>query len=338
MSKIRVSLLGSTGMVGQKMVRLLENHPYIELAKVSASPNNTGKRYIDAVRWVENSEIPEYVSDMNLVSSDPNDHRDVDFVLSALPSEIAEGIETRLVSNGINVISNASPLRMRSDIPLINPEINYEHLYMLEDRDTKYVKNPNCTTTIMSMPLFDIINSDYERMYLTTMQAVSGAGFSGLPYMAINNNIIPYINGEEEKIPAEISKIFGYRNDDKIVNRNIKMSVTTVRVPVAVDHAGVLYINIKNFDIENFIKDIRNFKPLSRFSGLTMAPRQPIIIHEKNDAPQVHDVSGMEIHIGRLSYNDDTLRMYILGDNLIRGAAGITILTLELMHAMKLDN
>ncbi len=338
MSKIRVSLLGSTGVVGQKMVRILEDHPYIELVKVSASEKNKGKKYGDAVKWVENSKIPEKIVDMELVSTAPSDHKDVDFVLSALPSEVAEGIETRLVSSGINVISNASPLRMKSDIPLINPEINYEHLYMLEDKEVKYVKNPNCTTTIMSMPLFDIINLDYERIYLTTMQAVSGAGFSGLPYMAINNNIIPYINGEEEKIPAEISKIFGYRSNDRIINRNIKMSVTTLRVPVAVDHAGVMYINMKNFDLDNFVRNVNRFKPLSKFNGLTMAPERPIVLHEKNDEPQVHDVSGMEIHIGRLSYNDNILRMYILGDNLIRGAAGITVLTLELMHAMKLDN
>ncbi|MEM0363437.1 MAG: aspartate-semialdehyde dehydrogenase, partial [Sulfolobaceae archaeon] len=130
--KIKVSLLGSTGMVGQKMVRMLANHPYIELVKVSASPQKIGKKYKEIVKWIESGEIPENVADLRVVSTNPEDHKDVDVVLSALPNEIAEDIELKLVKEGKIVVSNASPFRMDNDVPLINPEINWDHLELLK--------------------------------------------------------------------------------------------------------------------------------------------------------------------------------------------------------------
>lgn len=339
MDKIRVSLLGSTGMVGQKMIRLLENHPYIELVKLSASDSRIGKKYSETVSWIEQGGIPEKFRDMRLVSSSPEDNRDVDYVLSALPPEAAESAEIQLVKNGINVISNASPYRLSKDIPLINPELNFEHLRILEGKDTKFVKNPNCTSAIMAMPIGEILGLDYERIFLVSMQAISGAGFTGLPYMSIDDNIIPYIHGEEEKVPAEISKMYGMAENGEINSRKIRMSVTSVRVPVKVGHMGILNVELKSRpDIENLIARIKNFSPLRGFTGLYNAPKHPIVVHDEEDRPQnaIDTYNGMEVHIGRISYNDGNLRMVILGNNLVRGAAGITILTLETMKQMNL--
>ncbi len=339
MDKIKVSLLGSTGMVGQKMVKLLENHPYIELVKVSASPANTGKKYKDAVKWVDRGNMPEKFKDLKIVSAEPEDHKDVDYVLSALPSEIAEEIELKLIKNKINVISNASPYRMNNNIPLINPELNYSHLTLVENMGTQFVKNPNCTSTIMSMPLAEILNLDYKSINLVTLQAISGAGFTGLPYMSIDDNIIPYINGEEEKIPNEVSKIFGYVDNNKIINRSLKMHVTSLRVPVKIGHMGVMNIELnEKIDLNDLKNKLKNFKPLKKFNNLYNAPENPIIIHEEKNRPQniMDTYNGMEVHIGRIEYNDNNLRLIILGNNLVRGAAGITILTLETMKEMKL--
>jgi aspartate-semialdehyde dehydrogenase len=339
MDKIKVSLMGSTGMVGQKMIRLLSDHPYIELVKISASDSRIGKKYVDSVRWIEPGEIPAKYRDMKLVSSSPEDNKDVDYVLSALPPEAAEPIELKLIKNGINVISNASPYRLAGGIPLINPEINFEHLRLLEGKDTKFVKNPNCTSAIMAMPLGQILGLDYERISLVSMQAISGAGFAGLPYMSIDDNIIPYIHGEEEKIPAEISKMYGTIQEGEIKSRKIRMSVTSVRVPVKVGHMGILNIELKSKpDMDGLVTKLKNFAPLHSFSGLYNAPKYPIVVHQEEDRPQnaIDTYNGMEVHVGRISYNDGNLRLVILGNNLVRGAAGITILTLETMKQMNL--
>ena len=339
MDKIKVSLLGATGMVGQKMIKLLADHPYIELVKLSGSDSRIGKKYSETVKWIENGSIPEKFRDMKLVSTSPEDNKDVDYVLSALPPEAAEPVELKLVKNGINVISNASPYRLSNDIPLINPEINFEHLKILEGKDTKFVKNPNCTSAIMAMPLVKLLGFDYDRISLVSMQAISGAGFAGLPYMSIDDNIIPYIHGEEEKIPAEISKMYGTVDNGKIHGKNIRMSVTSVRVPVKVGHMGVLNMEIKKgVDVEELVKNLNNFSPLKGFNGLYNAPAHPIVVHNEMDRPQnaIDTYNGMEVHVGRISYTDGNLRMVILGNNLVRGAAGITVLTLELMEQMKL--
>ena len=339
MDKIRVSLLGATGMVGQKMVRILADHPYIDLVKLSASQSRIGKEYGKTVNWIEQGPIPERYRNMALVSASPEDHRDVDYVLSALPPEAAEGIEVKLIKRGINVISNASPFRMSEDVPLINPELNFNHLKILEDKETKYVKNPNCTSAIMAMPLSEILGIDYRRISIVSMQAISGAGYSGLPYMSIDDNIVPYIHGEEEKIPAEISKMYGSVENGKIKNRKMRVNVTSVRVPVKVGHMGVINIETDiDPDLEKLKQNMVNFAPLKGFHGLYTAPDHPLVVHEEEDRPQnaLDTYNGMEVHVGRVSYRDGIIRMVVLGNNLVRGAAGITVLTMETMKQMNL--
>lgn len=345
--KIKVSLLGSTGMVGQKMVKMLSNHPYIELTKVSASPSKIGKKYKEAVKWIESEEIPENIADLPIVSTSPEDHKDVDVILSALPNELAEDVELKLVKEGKIVISNASPFRMDPAVPLINPEVNWEHLELLKYQKSNknwnglLVKNPNCTAAILSMPIKPLEKMlNIKGVYITTLQAVSGAGYNGLPFMAIDGNVIPWIKGEEEKIPREINKMLGKIENGTIKQNNLEIYPTTIRVPVKVGHMGVINIVTQDDKIneEEVKKLLKDFISLPQTKNLPTAPKRPIIVLEEEDRPQpLRDLqyyNGMAVSIGRIRAEKNLLRLIVLGDNLIRGAAGITILTLELMKEL----
>jgi aspartate-semialdehyde dehydrogenase len=344
--KIKVSLLGSTGMVGQKMVRILSSHPYLELVKVSASPGKIGRKYKDAVKWIEPVDIPENVRDLPIVSTNYEDHKDVDVVLSALPNELAEGIELELVKQGKIVVSNASPFRMDPDVPLINPEVNWEHLELLKTQQQKkgwkglLVKNPNCTAAIMSMPIKPLLDIAVKsKIVITTLQAVSGAGYNGLPFMAIEGNIIPYIKGEEDKIAKELTKLNGKLQDHQIIPAPLDSSVTSIRVPTRVGHMGVInLITNEKIDVDEVKKTLRNFRSLPQIKNLPTAPKTPIIIKDEEDRPQplldVGAENGMAVTVGRIRHEGNVLRLIVLGDNLVRGAAGITILTVEVMKEL----
>jgi aspartate semialdehyde dehydrogenase (EC 1.2.1.11) len=344
--KIKVSLLGSTGMVGQKMVKLLSKHPYLELVKVSASPSKIGKKYKDSVKWIESGDIPENVKDLPIVSTNYEDHKDVDIVLSALPNELAESIELELVKNGKIVVSNASPFRMDPDVPLINPEVNWEHLELLKVQQKKkgwkglLVKNPNCTAAIMSMPLKPLLDiAEKSKILITTLQAVSGAGYNGISFMSIEGNIIPYIKGEEDKIAKELTKLNGKFEGQQIIPASLDTSVTSIRVPTRVGHMGVINIlTNEKVNIEEIKQRFRNFKSLPQIKNLPTAPKSPMIVRDEEDRPQpMLDVSaenGMAITVGRIRHENNVLRLIVLGDNLVRGAAGITILTVEVMKEL----
>ncbi len=222
--------------------------------------------------------------------------------------------------------------------------MNWEHLQILKhQRERKgwkgvMVKNPNCTASIMTMPLKPIFSSvSSKRTFITTLQAVSGAGYSGLPFMAIENNVIPYIKGEEDKIPKEINKMLGKIEDGKIKNANNVIYVTSTRVPVKVGHMGVINVELQEkVDPESVKRSIREFKSLPQLRGLPTAPKFPIVLRDEEDRPQpARDLSeGMSTSVGRIKVEDDILRFVVLGDNLVRGAAGITVLTLEVMKEL----
>ncbi|AHC51668.1 aspartate-semialdehyde dehydrogenase [Sulfolobus acidocaldarius SUSAZ] len=344
--KLKVSLLGSTGMVGQKMVKILASHPYLELVKVSASPNKVGKRYQDSVKWIETGDIPENIRNLPVVSTSYEDHKDVDVVLSALPNDIAEGAELELVKNGKIVISNASPYRMDSDVPLINPEVNWEHLELLKAQQQRkgwkgfLIKNPNCTAAILSMPIKPLLEiATKSKILITTLQSVSGAGYNGLSFMAMDGNVIPYIKGEEDKIAKELTKLNGKVINQKLELANLDVTATTIRVPIKVGHMGVInLITDQKVSIEEIKYALKNFKSLPQQKRLPTAPKTPLIIREEEDRPQpMIDViaeNGMAVSVGRVRYENNVLRLVILGDNLIRGAAGITVLTVELMKEL----
>ena len=336
MDRVRVSILGATGLVGQWMVKLLANHPFIEVVGLSASPGKVGRKYGEAVHWFIPGDVPEYARDITLVSTDPKDHKSADVVLSALPNEVAWPIESKLLEAGLNVISNASPERMNPRIPLINPEVNWEHLGILREvKGNWIVKNPNCTAAIISMPLKPIQDL-IEALHIVTLQSVSGAGYLGLSYLAIDGNVIPFIKGEEEKIDAELNKMLGRQYPDRFEPWGRSVYVTTTRVPVKYGHMAVIHAVLnRDVDTKYVVDKLSRFKSLPQERELPTAPREPIKVINRVDAPQpARDLDPMAVSVGRVAVKDRVLRLVALGDNLVRGAAGITILTVETMKAL----
>lgn len=322
------------------MVKLLENHPFIDVVHLSASPSKVGRKYGESVHWFLQGDVPEYARDIALVSTEPQYHKDVDVVLSALPNDVALPVEQELLKSGLNVISNASPERMNSKVPLINPEVNWEHLNILKEiKGNWLVKNPNCTAAIISMPLKPIQDLIKE-LHIVTLQSVSGAGYLGLSYLAIDGNVIPFIKGEEEKIDAELNKMLGKLNNGLYEPWGVNIYVTTIRVPVKYGHMAVIHAVLKggsNVDIKEITKRLSTFKSLPQERELPTAPKQPIKVIERIDAPQpMRDLDPMAVSVGRIQLRNNILKLVALGDNLIRGAAGITILTLETMKTLNL--
>ena len=338
MDRVRVSILGATGLVGQWMVKLLANHPFIEVVGLSASPGKVGRKYGEVVHWFIPGDVPEYARDFTLISTDPSDHKSADVVLSALPNDAAWLIESKLLDAGLNVISNASPERLNPRIPLINPEVNWEHLGILREvKGNWIVKNPNCTAAIISMPLKpiqDLIDS----LHVITLQSVSGAGYLGLSYLAIDGNVIPFIKGEEEKIDAELNKMLGRQFPDGFESWGKSVYVTTTRVPVKYGHVAVIHAILnKDANTEYIINRLSGFKSLPQERELPTAPKEPIKVINRVDAPQpVRDLDPMAVSVGRVTIRGRVLMLVALGDNLVRGAAGITILTVETMKALNI--
>ena len=210
--KIKVGVLGATGMVGQRFIQLLNDHPWFEISSLTASKRSEGKRYSEAAKWYIEGEMPEQIRDMEVLPTKPD--IDVDLVFSALPSDVAKTVEPEFAKKGIAVASNASAHRMEEDIPLIIPEVNPEHLALIEEQKKKrkwdgfIVTNPNCSTIMLTLSLKPIDDMfSVKEVAVVTMQAISGAGYSGVPSMAILGNIIPYIGKEEEKMESEPLKI-----------------------------------------------------------------------------------------------------------------------------------
>ncbi|MFQ5891389.1 MAG: aspartate-semialdehyde dehydrogenase, partial [Candidatus Methanofastidiosia archaeon] len=271
---MRVGILGVTGCVGQRFVQMLENHPYFEVLQLFGN-NSRGKKYKE-VKWILEGEVPEYVKDFEIediseISSD------LELIFSALPANVAAKLEIELAEIGKIVASNASAHRMKEDIPLIVPEINPEHLSMLNTQKKKrgwkgaILTNPNCSTTILCLALKPILdNFGIERVTAVTMQAVSGAGYPGLPSLDILGNVIPYIEGEEEKIVEETEKIFE-KKFDILVNCN--------RVPTIDGHIENVFVKTDiDFEVEDVLKAFENFSGLPQKRELPTAPQNPILV------------------------------------------------------------
>ncbi|HEY6585592.1 MAG TPA: aspartate-semialdehyde dehydrogenase, partial [Candidatus Methanoperedens sp.] len=228
MQKIKAGVLGATGNVGQRFIELLSKHPWFELTSLAASDKSAGKKYGDAASWRLESKIPENVGDMTVVPVDPK-KVDADIVFSALPTDLAKTVEPEFAKAGFVVASNVSALRMEKDIPLVIPEVNPEHLGLIDVQQDKrkwdgyVVTNPNCTTIMMAVTLKPLAKFNIEKIYIASMQAVSGAGYDGVPSMAILDNVIPYIGQEEEKVETETKKLLGEFNGSEIIDAPFKV-------------------------------------------------------------------------------------------------------------------
>lgn len=344
-NKYRVGILGATGMVGQRFIQLLEEHPQFEVSAAAASDRSQGKAYGDACTWRLGGEMPLTVKSMRVQA--PSPPLDCDLVFSSLPGEIARETEGSFAAAGYPVISNSSAYRMDEDVPLLIPEVNHPHLGLLERQRQRYssggfiVTNPNCSTIMLALALAPLHGSfGVEATVATTLQALSGAGYPGVPSLDILDNVIPYIGGEEEKIETETTKILGRCLDTRIEPAPMAVSAQCHRVNVADGHMAAVRVKLARKPELKEVHDLlASFRSLPQELGLYSAPPAPIVVRDEPDRPQPkldRDAGkGMAITIGRLLH-DSVLdyRFIVLSHNTVRGAAGAAILNAELLIAM----
>jgi aspartate-semialdehyde dehydrogenase len=342
--KIKVGVLGATGAVGQKFVQLLANHPWFELAEVAASERSAGKTYGEATRWFQNTPLPERIRHLSVKPCRPE--LDCRIVFSGLDAAVAGEVETELAAAGYAVFSNARNHRLVDDVPLVIPELNADHLQLIELQRKKsggagfIVTNSNCSTMFLAMALGPLHQAfGVEKVFVATMQAISGAGYPGVASLDILGNVIPFINGEEEKIEIETRKILGALAGDRVQLADFVISAQTSRVPVEDGHTECVSVKFRKPASVEAIKDrLQNFRGLPQELELPSAPPQPIIVMEEPDRPQprrdVMAANGMATLVGRLRPCPLLdFRFVILGHNTIRGAAGASILNAELLVA-----
>jgi len=340
--KWKVAVLGATGAVGQTFIRLLANHPWFELSEVAASQRSAGKRYTDAARWLE-GEMPPVVANMQVVSCDPSEVK-ATIVFSALDSGVAGDIEEAFAKAGKIVLSNARNFRMAPDVPLVIPEVNADHLGLIDRQRVErgwtgaIVTNANCAATVAAVALAPLHQRyGLDKLFLTTMQAVSGAGYPGVASLDILGNVIPYIADEEPKLEREIRKLLGRLEDGAIVNGSFEVSAQTNRV--AVEHGHTVCIAASFHDHptpDQALAALREWKGDESTFSLPSRPEHPIAVTHSADRPQprrdVDAGAGMTVTVGRVREDPILdLRMVALGHNMIRGAAGGSVLNAELL-------
>ncbi len=346
MGKLRVGILGATGMVGQQFIRLLENHPYFETSLLMASEHSIGMKYENATDWIVSDRVPEEICSFELVHSSVETalENEIDFVFSALPGGIASEIESDFAEFGIPVFSNASAHRMRENVPILIPDINPEHLDLVHNQeydDAFIVTNSNCTTSGLVFGLKPLMSFGIKHVTVSTYQAISGAGRRGVASLDILGNVIPYISGEEEKIESETRKILGVAEDNRISPAKFQVTASCARVPVVNGHLESVVVELeKKFSIDEIKDEFSNFSGEPQELELPTAPAKPIIVHLEDDRPQPtrdliidsKDV-GMGIQIGRLRKSGRRLSFFLLVHNTIRGAAGASMLNAEFAQA-----
>jgi len=349
--RVSVGILGATGLVGQRFIQLLHEHPWFEITKLAGSSEKAGKKYSEAVLWIWDRDPPESVADMRLCYPRVEEFSNLDIVFSALPSSIAMSLEPELAKSGTTIVSTNSFLRMKEDIPLINPEVNADHIEIIEVQRTKrkwkgcILKAPNCTTAILTLTLKPLLDSyGIKSVRVATMQAVSGAGYRGVLSLDILDNIIPYIEGEEEKVTLETRKILGRLENKTIVPLEIQVSASCHRVPVIEGHLEAVFVELIEApsSIDEVIRILKDFKGIPQELRLPTAPPQPIIFREEKDRPQPRldrmAYRGMAVTVGRVRKDDGFdkgIKYVVLGSNTVRGAAGAALLTAELLYALE---
>jgi len=353
MKEVRIGIVGATGMVGQNYITLLRNHPWFKITFLSASSKSAGKSYKEAVdlRWLMKTPLEKKVADLMVFDAEDVDAavKNCDLIFSAVEMEKSKValLEEQFAQAGLAVISNNSAHRSTSDVPMIIPEVNADHMNIIpiQQKNRGWKKGfiavkPNCSIQSYMTPLFALINSGYEieKLIVTTLQAVSGAGYPGVPSLDIVDNIIPLIRGEEEKTEKEPLKILGSISENQIIlNEKIKISAHCNRVGVTDGHTACVSVKFKNQvpDTKEIIRLWENFKSYPQDKKLPFAPERPIIYNYEENRPQPlkdrDSDKGMAVTVGRLrSCNVFDYRFVGLSHNTIRGAAGGAILVAEL--------
>jgi aspartate-semialdehyde dehydrogenase len=345
MQKINVAVLGATGAVGQRFIALLENHPWFQVAEVVASERSAGQAYGTAANWVLDGQPSPRVAQMQVKSL--TDSLTSPLVFSALPSDTAREIEPRLAEAGHVVCSNASTYRMAEDVPILLPEINAEHVEIVEVQRRKrgwsgaIVTNSNCTSTPVAMSLAPLRVFGPDRVQVVSMQAISGAGYPGVASLDIMDNVIPYIGGEEDKLTKEPAKMIGQFDGEVIRPFAMVVSAACNRVPVIDGHLVNVAVHfaepVTQAEIEVAWDEFRGNELVQR---LPSAPPQPIVVAQAQDRPQPRrdrmTGAGMSTVVGRLRSCPpmDGWQYIALSHNTIRGAAGCSILNAELLAAL----
>lgn len=345
MKRYKVAVLGARGLVGQWFLHMLRNHPWFTVSDVT-SGSCEGARYGDVTRWLLQTPMPEDVAELVLKPSDPK-AIDADIVFSALPTDAAREVEPRFAREGFTVVSKSSAFRLHEKVPLVVPEINPEHLALIDAQRAYWpgalVTDPNCTTTILALPLKAVSGvHKVRRVVVTTLQSVSGAGYPGVPSVDVLGNVIPFIEGEEEKVADETRKILGEVRNGRVVEADIKVAATCTRVPVLEGHLESVYLEVDGeVRVEDVAAALGNFRGRPQELKLPTAPDKPIVLLSGFDRPQpridstLGSIPGMSVAVGRLRRGPtpDSLLFLVLGHNLVRGAAGSAILLAELMVA-----
>lgn len=340
--RITVGVLGATGMVGQHFLKFLSGHPWFELAWLGASDRSAGKKYRDATSWRLNGTMPPEVRDMIVVECKPQDGAPK-LLFSATDASVATEIEQAFANAGHTVVSNSRNHRMDADVPLLVTEVNPEHLQLLKNQKKsrgwsgQIVTNPNCSTIVLTMALAPLKQFGIKKIIVTTMQALSGAGYPGVASMDINGNVVPYIGNEEEKMESETQKILGDFVVDRVKPLEAAVSAACNRVPVVDGHMISVSVELsKKISEVELIGAMRGWRGIPQQKRLPSAPPCPVIYMEEHDRPQprrdVDRENGMAVFVGRLRKCPVLDYKFIaLGHNTVRGAAGVAVLNAELM-------
>jgi aspartate-semialdehyde dehydrogenase len=354
MERRKVGILGATGMVGQRFIQLMHNHPWFEIAWLAASDRSAGKTYGEASKWKLDTELPAWIAGMTMMPNVPEGTPEgalPHIVFAALDSDIAKELEPKFAAAGCAVISNSSAFRMTTDVPLVVPEVNADHLALLEKQSWRkesggyIVTNPNCSAIGLVLALKPLeVAFGIESLFVSTMQAVSGAGYPGVPSLDILGNVVPFIKNEEEKLQEEVGKLLGMAMGDHVQTLDAKVSAHCNRVAVEDGHTECVSIKFKKkATYEEILAAWANFKPLSDPGfvkswghGLPTAPADPVVYLDAIDRPQPRldrmRGNGMAATVGRL--RECPLldwKFVVLSHNTIRGAAGAAVLNAEVL-------
>jgi aspartate-semialdehyde dehydrogenase len=345
--KIAVGILGATGVVGQRFIQMLEHHPWFEVAWVAASDRSAGQIYGDAARWRLKTPIPERVRKMTVSNAVPDGAPRV--IFAALDAGIAREMEPQFAAAGCAVVSNSSAFRMQADVPLVIPEVNADHLAMIEAQSWRkqsggyIVTNPNCSAIGLVVALAPLHRKfGVESLFVSTMQAVSGAGYPGVASLDILGNVIPYIPKEEEKMEEETRKLLGNVKADHIEMANFAMTAHCNRVAVEDGHTESVSVKLKKkASAEEIIAALNEFQATPQQLKLPLAPDHPIVYDPAPDRPQprldVDRGKGMTVSVGRLRpCGVLDWKFTVLSHNTIRGAAGAALLNAELLKVQGL--
>ena len=345
--KIPVGILGATGVVGQRFIQMLEDHPWFEVAWLAASDRSAGQLYGDAVRWRLKTPIPERVRRMAVSNAAPEGAPPV--IFAALDAAIAREMEPQFAAAGCAVVSNSSAFRMQEDVPLVIPEVNAGHVALIEEQRWRkdsggyIVTNPNCSAIGLVIALAPLHRRfGIESLFVTTMQAVSGAGYPGVASLDILGNVIPYIAKEEEKMEEETRRLLGSLDGDRVRPADFTMTAHCNRVAVEDGHTESVSIKLKKkASAEEIIAALNEFRSTPQELNLPLAPEHPVVYDPAPDRPQprfdVERGNGMTVTVGRLRpCGVLDYKFTVLSHNTIRGAAGAALLNAELLKVQGL--